>query len=272
MTNHDETFNQQQQEDFTSDNEAIVTDASLSQTQTAMASPANIETREKTNGFSRTVPHGALHAEREEHKKTRAALAQLRAQHAQILEQLGQDAPPDPAQDFLGATCWQAEANQRAKQASAEQQLWQEWREACDSSKEALPDLDGALDFLAETRERQLTALGHIDKHFQDENNRLQQMQAELRDLVQISLERGDNPASLLYELARAHGYAGFDMQQARFKDLGAAQKAARTLAASGGREAGDPALLESLANMSEAEFARWYEANPQSFRQLFAG
>jgi len=288
MTNIIETFSTQDQNDFTAQ-------GAREEKATIAIEPQNTSfgeelTAEKSGNFNRTVPHGALHAERAEHKKTRAALAQLRAQHAQMLAELGtrykqQEGgnggnPPDPTQDFLAFTRWQAQeinqqknqtiqTNELEKQANEERQVWQAWEQAYTTSKAQLPDLDKALGFLAQTRERQLSALAQIDTRFQDETARARQMQAELHDLVGASLEKGENPAAMIYELALGLGYGGIDKTE-RFKGLDQAQKAARTLAASNGHEAGDTMLMETLANLSEADFARWYEANPESFRRLF--
>jgi|GEM_PF-3649832 len=210
------------------------------------------QTTENINNFSRTVPHGALHAEREEHKKTKIALSQLRDQHEKILTELNQN------KDNI-----EQETNQ-------ENQLWQAWEHAVATTRPTLPDLDDALHFLASQRERQLNALGQIDPYWADQHNRTQQMNQELRDLVHVSLNKGENPAKVLHKLAQSFGF-GSTEHSTKFKDLNDAQKAARTLASSNGQEAGDPLLLESLANLSEAEFSRWYEANPDSFRRLFS-
>jgi len=268
-----ETLNQQEQDYFTSQGETDLSEGNQA-TQTNEA----IEAEEKAQSFSRTVPHGALHAERAEHKKTRAALAQLKAQHAQMLMELGNTHkqqenqenrnPPDPTQDFLGFTRWQ---NSQQSDKREEHQLWQVWEQVRETSRAQLPDLDAAIDFLAGARERQLSALGQIDTRFQDKKIRLQQMQTELLDLVGASLNKNENPAVMIYELARAYGYGAVEAAE-RFQGLDKAQKAARTLTASNGHETGDAMLMETLAALPEADFARWYEANPDAFRRLFTG
>jgi len=298
MTNISETFNQSPHE-----NSAPPLEAGLSQLHDSppLTLESNLPTADRgelptrPNNFNRTVPHQALHAEREEHKKTRAALAQLRSKHEQMLSELsqvndtenGQEAAlsetgeamaPDPGQDFLEFTRWQASEQQRLREEAEENQLWQQWQQSCAMSQAELPDLEGALTFLAAARDQQLATLGKIDEHFQDKKNRARQMQHEWRDLVRASLDRGENPALMIYELALGAGFSGHSRGEAiphaseRLRGLDEAQKAARTLAASNGRETGDPLLLENLAHLSEAEFARWYENNPDSFRRIFAG
>jgi len=258
MTNINETFNQKENDAVAHQN--AETQASPNQNEGVSGKipekDTNAEIGAPQSHFSRTVPYGALHAEREEHKKTKAILEQLRAQHTQKLTD--EQEKPEETEE------------------TEENHLWQAWQQSCAASKAELPDFDGALAFLAKTRERQLAALGTIDERFQDESNRTRQLQEEWQDLVKTSLEHGENPARVIYQLAQAHGYEsrhdGNNCVIARLKGLDEAQKAARTLAATHGSEAGDPLLLESLANLSEAEFARWYENNPDSFRRLFAG
>jgi len=293
MTILSQTLNQQDQEYFSNHDETDLLEKheALANSAPIQENDHNTDRSEQTNitqkasNFSRSVPHGALHAEREEHKKTRTALAQLRAQYTQALAQLGtrheqestkeqgetqqqtKDNIPNPAEDFLGFIRWQGQQQQQ----DGGSQLWQIWQQSREASKSELPDFDQALGFLAQMREQQLSALGQIDGRFQDEQNRAQQMQNELRDLISVSVAKGENPAKMIYQLARAYGYNVGDVS-ARLKGLDEAQKAARTLTASNGSSAGDPMLIETLANLSESDFARWYEANPDSFRRLFAG
>jgi len=202
--------------------------------------------------------------------------------------------PPDPARDFLGFTRWQAQnmdstASERTQQEAREQQdrqeaemenaLWQAWHASYEAGKNEMPDLDGALSYLSEMRERQLAALGHIDVRLKNPDARAHQMRDELRDIVAASLQAGENPAKIIYDLAHGFGYgtgggaAGHAGGMAtRFNHLGQAQRGARTLAASSGREAGNPLLLETVANLKEEEFARWYEGNAHAFREMFGG
>jgi len=290
MTMNTETVNSSATDNFIDNHETALPETGVNEARAALE--AQISQQTKPTHFHRSVPHQALHAEREEHKKTRAALAELRAQHEQMMTQLGKRGAdeiseatmPDPREDFLEFTRWQADKQQRLRQEAEDGHLWQQWQQSCELSQAELPDLEGALNFLSRARDQQLKSLSKIDGRFQNEQNRIRQMQQEWRDLVKTSLNNGQNPARLVYELARAHGYESGKYENsddgadsvadaiARLRELDEAQKAARTLASSNGREAGDPLLLENLSHLSEAEFARWYENNPDSFRRLFAG
>lgn len=248
---------------------------------------------------NRTVPHAALHAEREEHKKTRSELQQLRAQAQQMQQELqavmakahhqdsraGPQAPPDPREDFLGFTRWQVDEINRLKQEiaenrlreeetrqaeQAEQALWNEWSQCVERARTEYKDLDEALNFVARARDRQLTILAQADPRFHERSFRESQMPAELRDIVVAAFQEGKDPAKTVYEMARAYGY-GSELG-ARFARLNDAQAASRTLTASTGKEAGDPMLLETVAALSEEDFAKWYENNRQVFRKMFGG
>lgn len=249
--------------------------------------------------YSRTVPHGALHAEREEHKKTRAELQQLRAETAQIQqefqamlaaiqkqdEEAETDLPPDPREDFLGFTRWQvneisqlksqiAENDRREKEArqmvQAEQALWNEWSQSVEQAKTEYSDIDDALNFLGAARDHQLSILGQVDTRFRDRSFRENQMRAELRDIIVTTFQQGKDPAKTVYKIARAYGYG--HEPGARFTQLDHAQSASRTLTATTGKGAGDPLLLETVANLSEEEFSEWYRNNRNTFRKMFGG
>lgn len=248
------------------------------------------------NTIQKTVPHAALHAEREEHKKTRAQLHDLREEAGKLkafLQTTGTnmrqenegDLPPDPEKDFIGFTRWhvnqinrlraelaaekQRESNEKQAMES-ENALWQEWNQSVAQSRNELSDLDSALNFLGQARDNQLKALAKVDARFGDAGFRGKQMKAELRDIVALSLREGENPAKALYEVAKGYGYGAQNL--ARFKALDAAQNAARSLTASHGRDAGDPMLLETVAGLSEQDFLKWYDNNRDAFRKMFGG
>lgn len=248
---------------------------------------------------NKTVPHGALHAEREEHKKTRAELQKMRAQALDWQRELAsfqhgsrqqnmaavEAAPPDPREDFLGFARWQGQEISRLSQELSAQQyqveekqrfeaaetaIMQEWDRAVSEARQDAPDIDEALDFLEEARMSQLGVLAQLDPRFADKNFCEKQIYAELRDIVISTFQQGKNPAAAVYEIAKAYGY-GRD-ETARMGKLQEASFAARSLTASTGKQAGDPFLLETVANMPEAEFAKWYERNKASFRSMFGG
>jgi len=248
---------------------------------------------------AKTVPHAALHAEREEHKKTRTELQKMRAQAQQWQQQLAalppqvlprapQAAPiqpPDPREDFIGFARWQGQeisrlqeeiaagrrqAEEQQRAAAAETAIMQEWDKAVAELRRSAPDIDEALEFLQQARLSQLDVLAPIDPRFADKAFCEKQIAAELRDIVIGTFQQGKNPAAAVYDIARAYGY-GRD-ETARMSRLQQAAAGARSLTAGPGHAAGDPFLLETVANMPEAEFAQWYEHNRAGFRAMFGG
>jgi len=193
--------------------------------------------------------------------------------------------PPDPREDFLGFARWQSseiarlnqqlaasarQAEEESRAAAAEAALMQEWDNSVEALRAQREDADEALDFLQNARLGQLQALAAADPRFGDRNFCQRQIFSELRDIIIGTYQRGVNPAEAVYDLAKAYGY-GRD-ETARLGKIAEAAQAARSLTAGAGGEAGDPYLLETVANLSEAEFAKWYDKNRGSFRAMFGG
>lgn len=257
----------------------------------------------------RFVPHQALHAEREEHKKTKAELEQIRQQQAilndrwntmlqvqQKVQQPEPETPPDPNEDIFAFSKWQAdqlkalqervESREKSEQqqqqiAEQERELWGHWSRSAQSYAAEAPDFGDAVKFLSDTRTRQLKALAAVDPRFGDDNGILGQINAELKSIVVAAKERGENPAKVVHELAKAYGFAATPQQtQApnglteKLAQIDAAQSASRTLAASPGRNAGDPISPEAIASMSNSEFEAWMRApeNAKRFQSMMGG
>ena len=190
----------------------------------------------------RTVPHKALHAEREKRKAIEAEAQKLRefkavmedrfatmqrlaAQQAEQAQapQVEEDPEPDPNQDIFAHQAWLArqlkaeretrmqaeqQARQRQELQAAEQQVWGRWeqdRAAYAQQNEAFPD---AAKFLAGLRDRQLEAFGIEDRRQRDE-----MINAELRNAVIQAAQHGRNSAEVIYRLAIA---AGFNPESAK--------------------------------------------------------
>ncbi|UTG98626.1 hypothetical protein KEM44_21100 [Sinorhizobium meliloti] len=258
----------------------------------------------------RFVPHQALHAEREEHKKTKQELEQIRQQQAILndrwntlltatkqQEQPQPEAPPDPNEDIFAYAKWQGDQlkalqerienrdkseQQQQQIAEQERELWGHWSQSAQSYAAEAPDFGDAVKFLSDTRTRQLKALAAVDPRFADENGVLGQINAELKSIVVAAKERGENPAKVVHELAKAYGFAATAAQQPqapnglteKLAQIDAAQNASRTLAASPGRNAGDPISPEAIASMSNAEFEAWMKVpeNAKRFQSMMGG
>lgn len=182
------------------------------------------------------VPHGALHAEREEHKKTRSELQELKEFRAQMEERMRwfdaaqkqtekpqeQEQPPDPEQDIFAALKYEREkrtaleermaqdANERAKANEAtqqEQQIWSYWEQDSTSYAQTNPDFKNAASWLAEHRDKQLQTIAIFQPEFATKAARDQQIDAELKQIVLSAAQSKRSPAEICYELAKGYGY-----------------------------------------------------------------
>ncbi|MEN5106662.1 hypothetical protein [Brucella anthropi] len=267
-------------------------------------------TSQERDEKGRFVPHQALHAEREEHKKTKAELEQIRQQQAilndrwntlltakQQTEQQTEETPPDPETDIIGYMKWQAQQNQklqekitnsekqREQQQRAEQQertIWDTWSNSVAQAKSSKPDFDKATEYLSSLRDKQLSAFGAANPEFKNPQVRIQQINAELRGIIIEAKQQGRDPADVVYEIAQGFGYAPAsaptpDPQQEtidRIAKIDEAQRASKTLNQSNGTNSGDPLSAEAIASMPPREFEAWIKdpANEKRFNALMGG
>lgn len=256
----------------------------------------------------RFVPHQALHAEREEHKKTKAELDEIRRTQAvlndrwntllKLKEQPAEEpkGPPDPNEDIFAFSKWQADrlkeleekVTNRDKQEeqartveAQEREIWSHWSDSAKAYATEKTDFGDAVQFLSDARTKQLTAFGAVDPNFATEQGRLNQINAELRHIVMTAKQNGQNPAAVVYEIAAAYGYApkasadpGKVELPGKLAAIDAAQSASRTLATPGGRSAAEPMTAETIAAMSSGEFDAWMKepANQRLFNKIMGG
>ena len=180
------------------------------------------------DGKQRTVPHGAFHAEREEHKKTKAALAELQENFARVDERLKlltdlhkpkeeEQEVPDPEIDLPGyiqhlesrvakaeeaATKSAETVEQDKKERDAQTTL--ETAYAADARRfmTDTPDFGNAYQHLLGRRAQELAVAGYTD---QAEIARI--IQQEEMELAQEALKAGDSPSERIYKLAKLGGY-----------------------------------------------------------------
>jgi murein DD-endopeptidase MepM/ murein hydrolase activator NlpD len=266
------------------------------------------ETEKARDEKGRFVPHQALHAEREEHKKTKAQLEEISRKQA-ILEDrwntllkagvgaeqkpAEEDPEPDPNVDIFAHNAWlkrqiekersirsereEAEKQSRAAQ-EQEQAIWSEWHQSAQSYMAETPDFGEAVKFMSELRDRQLQALSFANPQLRSEQGRVQQINAELKQIVQAAKQQGLSPAEAVYQLAQGFGYqkAGQAPQPPQMPDklasVARAQEASRTVGQAPGKAGGDELTLEGLLAMSPAEYDKWVQANPNKFRSLMGG
>lgn len=259
------------------------------------------------------VPHQALHAEREEHKKTRSELQELKEFRARMEERMSwfekaapkeeakDETPPDPNEDVFAALKWtqdkllaserqQHEARTQQEQHQREQQhdqsVWTHWDNSAREYAKENPDFGNAAKFLAETRDKQLTALSIADPRFSDVRARNAQIEAELKQIVVAAAQKQMSPAEAVYQIAQSYGYTPQQAAEAaeqaggnnelvdKLKRLESAQNGSRTVGNAPGSAGGDEITAESLASMPEDEFNRWVAVpeNARRFEKLMGG
>lgn len=270
------------------------------------------ETEKARNEKGRFVPHQALHAEREEHKKTKAQLEEISRKQA-ILEDrwntllkagvgaeqkpAEEDPEPDPNVDIFAHNAWlkrqiekersirsereEAERQARASQ-EQEQAIWSEWHQSAQSYMAEAPDFGDAVKFMSDLRDRQLQALSFANPQLRTEQGRVQQINAELKSIIQAAKQQGLSPAQAVYQLAQGFGYqkAAQPPAQAqqplqmpeRLASVARAQEASRTVGQTNGKAGGDELTLEGLMSMSRDEFNAWVDKNPTKFKKLMGG
>lgn len=253
------------------------------------------------------VPHQALHAEREEHKKTRSELQELKEFRARMEERMTwfekaapkeeakDETPPDPNEDVFAALKWtqdkllasekqqhEARTQQEQYQQAQEQErnVWNHWDNSARQYAQENPDFGNAAKFLAETRDKQLAALAVVDPRFSDVRARNAQIEAELKQIVIGAAREKVSPAEKVYQIAQSYGYTPQQAAEAaeqaggnnelvdKLKRLESAQNGSRTVGNAAGKAGGDEITAESLANMPEDEFSRWV-AVPENARRF---
>lgn len=130
------------------------------------------------------------------------------------------------------------------------------------------PDFSDAFNFLADKREQQLKALSLVDPQYSHDKTRAKQLQNEALELIRAAKSANLDPAETIYQIAQSFGYHRHDYYQ----QLSQAQSASRSLTASPGFRAGQPVGVDSLAQMSQADFEKWYWNNKDEFRRIMGG
>jgi hypothetical protein len=233
-----------------------------------------------------TVPHGALHQERERRKAVEAQLQTQQEQINQLLAriQVPQDAeqeqaPPDlnadPVEFFKHELDTlkqeQAEAQERfeeRQQIEQAQQFEQSYINELTTRGQSDPEFQGAIDYLFETTVANYKSQGATDEEAK---------QLTMRDAYSIAANAHNNGWDIgkqFYGFAFSNGYKpqaqedpAPDLDQ-KLETIQKGQEKNKTLSGKGGG-APEPMSLEKLVNMSDDDFKRWTDANPGVFERL---
>lgn len=279
--------------------------AALSVDEAVSDQPEDLSEQPERDDKGRFVPHGALHAEREEHKKTKAALEEIQRNQAILndrwntllatgkpqQEQPKEETPPDPTVDIIGYMQWQADqtkqinekmaAEERQRQEAAqhqqqEQVIWSTWDNSVNQAKTAIPDFDAATGFLAQLRDNQLQAFASVDPNFANPQARVAQINAELRQIIVQAKNAGQDPATAVYQIAKGYGYTVAEPapDNNKIDKIIQAQAGSKTIAGTNGNAMADPLSAQAILDMPTAEFDAWVQnpANAKRFEKMLQG
>lgn len=263
--------------------------------------------KDKTTG--RFVPHKAHHALREKYKATRDELGQAREtitkfnerisvlselfgkqdQQPEQQQQAEKDEPaPDPEKDIFAFVKWQAKQIEKLTGAlnekagkfeahTAEQQFRQSYIGDATAFVQKTPDFRDAYAHLITGRDAELSAVGMADPAA-----RKAHIAREEKALVQQALQQGVSPSQVLYNLAKARGYAGpkasaVDPKASdpvkKIEQIANGQKAAGNNFSGAGGSGGEGLTVEAFLSMDEAEYAKAMEKlSPSQRRALLGG
>lgn len=252
----------------------------------------------------RFVPHGAFHAERTERKKAEAEKAEL-AQKLAVFEDRWntllaagkqpeaqpEETPPDPADDIIGYIQWQgkqleADKAERQKQAQEqekrtqheqqEQVIWSTWDSSVSQAKASIPDFDNATGYLAQLRDNQLKAFAAVDPNFGNQQARVAQINAELRQIIIQAKQSGQDPAQAVYQIAQGYGYTGATPppETDKIGKIIEAQAGSKTIAGTNGNAMADPLSAQTILDMPASEFDAWMQnpSNAKRFNKILQG
>ena len=231
---------------------------------------------------SKTVPHAALHAEREGHKATRAELAAAREQLGQLQamrERIAANraapaqeqvvAPKDGEEDpnglnYLKAKVAELDGGFRDRDAREQEHgvvqqengvLYGNLMQSEAAFRAKTPDYDAAASHLANARASQLQMMGLQPHEVQ------QTLAEEVLEITRAAIQQGREPAELAYEWAKTYGYAPQGAQPAIHPTLAAIASGQKSRSLSSGRgaaPAGD-VNAQAVAAMDENEFMALY-------------
>jgi uncharacterized protein (DUF934 family) len=228
-----------------------------------------------------------LHKERERRKSVEAEYLTVREKMARAEERLAvlnevlqqpqapqtaqapeQEEMPDPEKDIFAYVKWQAKEIERLKQTQTQvaertqqqeglQQLQRAYVQDAQTFAKDKPDFRDAYSHLANSRARELMALGYNEQQIRS------QLTQEETQIVAQAFQQRRSPAAVLYEQALARGYTPKQAAAAaqavnpaqKLETVARGQATQKSLSGAGG-SSGEGLTVEALANMSESEFA----------------
>jgi len=226
-------------------------------------------------GDRSTVPLSALNESRAQLRQTQSQLAEMqqrmaemdklrqeiedfRANQAKTREQ--QEFNSDPLgviqkqiNDLKSTVTSQSQVEQqRAQQMQTEQQLFGAIASQVNDFKRTVPDYDDALAHVLEARRQELIAMGAPEYDAQS------RVAMEAQEIAVNALRSGQNPAQVVYQLAKLRGY-GAKQTAAKLATIEKGQRDASSLANVAGVGEGPGVSLSEIDSMSEDEFDKFW-------------
>lgn len=257
----------------------------------------------------RFVPHQALHAEREEHKKTRSELNEFRERQARLEErwnmmqsaQKEQEKPkeviPDPKEDPIAAVEWtynqirQQQENAARQQQEYEQQTQQQQRvqqvvdyvehnynQTVQSDAEVADAYSAAFQSYAQ----EFQYLGYQGKALEQV---MQQQLLNFQWSAAQQMQQGVSIGDFIKNIAKTRGWQAKAAAEVvvdpdkmalteKLDGIAKAIDASKTIGAASGRAGGDALSAAAIADMPAHEFEAWMKVpeNARRFKTLMGG
>jgi hypothetical protein len=261
--------------------------------------------RDDKGRFVKTIPFDVFHAEREEHKQTKAKLGELSDFKARMEERWRllenaatqaapakeEDPEPDASVDIFAHNAWlkrqlskvtdgiaqrDRQTQEQAAAAEGEKKVWNYWNQdaAAYKAKPENADFDESVKWMSAERTKQLKALSGLHPKFKTENGIVEQINSELRDIVIAAANNRISPAEYIHNMAKEWGWKatppagnGSLTLPEQLARVAAAQDASRTVGGAGGSPAGQELTLEQIMAMAPAEFRTWH-SDPKNSRR----
>ncbi len=230
------------------------------------------------------VPQGALHQERERRKETERQFQELQRQFAEIQAKLNpppEIVVPDPVLQPEAFKQFQIDQiKQRAAEKAKTEHDYQEMQimarvnQDVQQFRAATPDYDQAFQHAVKVRREELAFYGNSPEQID------QQIETDVRAIVQQAYTQGKNPGELFYGYAKMRGYSPAQAARdpvpqqaaAQVQALAEAQRQTQSMATAGGPSNDGGITIETLAKMSEAQLAKMPKAERDAMMQRVMG
>lgn len=246
------------------------------------------------------IPHNRFHKERERRKAAEARITGMEEQQRRMEERFAEvvtrfarpqahepAAPAEPAEEvpdretnpmeYLEYQIAQLKKGQEATQQTAQKTVEQTqitrfatWADNAEREFAAsTPDYDGAVQHMKEMRAQDLRSLGYDDQSIAHSLNQ------EAQAIAVSAFQNGQNPAEIVYNMAKRYGFKGTAAgasspartpaapvavpPAARMATLKAGERAGNNLGGPGG-EAPDTVSLADVANLPDDEFTKYWD------------